>query len=140
MKHIDFSLIVLLVSFFVGASNLFIDCFFGKLATESFLEMADCLFESDWQSLSIEFQKYFILMISNAQIPLYYHGFGLAVLNLETFSNVRTTLYISAWAKQSFWTYLFFSWCERFIPTTWFLRGLHPIKSVFFSNRICLKK
>lgn len=29
-------------------------------------------------------------MIENGQQPLHYHGFGVVVLNLETFSKVRT--------------------------------------------------
>lgn len=29
-------------------------------------------------------------MIANSQQPLQYHGFGVVVLNLETFSKVRT--------------------------------------------------
>lgn len=51
--------------------------------------MADCLFEMNWQSLSIELQKHVLIMIGNAQRPMEYRGFGMAVLNLETFLKVR---------------------------------------------------
>lgn len=71
---------------------MFLYCFFGKLASESFEQMADCLYECNWYGLPVGLQKYFILMIGNAQRPLYYHGFGIAVLNLKTFSKVSTRL------------------------------------------------
>lgn len=50
--------------------------------------MADCLFESNWQGLPVDLQKYVILMIKQSQEPLFYHGSGIAVLDLETFSSV----------------------------------------------------
>lgn len=87
MKHIDFNLGILLLATLTGASNLFIYCFFGKLATDCYEKMNKCLFESNWQALSIDLQKYFILMIGNTQKPLYY-GFNIATLNLETFCAV----------------------------------------------------
>lgn len=59
------------------------------MATESFLNMGNYLFESDWQNLPVDSQKYLILMIASMQRPLYYHGYGIAVLNLETFAKVR---------------------------------------------------
>lgn len=48
---------------------LFMYCYFGKIASESSLEIAN-------------------FMITNAQAQLYYHGFGVAFLNLETFTKV----------------------------------------------------
>lgn len=88
LKHIDFNIGIILMAVIGSISNLFLFCFFGKLATESFAEMADSLFESNWQSLPIHFQKYFIILIGNAQKPLVYHGFGIVALNLETFARV----------------------------------------------------
>lgn len=66
---------------------LFTYCYFGKVATDSFQNMADCIYEMNWHELPIEQQKYFILMIANTQKPLYYHGFNVT-LNLETFCQV----------------------------------------------------
>lgn len=54
--------------------------------------MADTLYEASWPDLPIELQKYFIVMIGNAQQPLYYHGFGMAILNLQTFTKVSKLL------------------------------------------------
>lgn len=89
MKHADFKLFILLVVTAIGCANLFLFCYFGKMATESFELMADCFYDGNWQDLPIASQQFFILMIGNAQRPLYYHGFGVAVLNLETYNDVN---------------------------------------------------
>lgn len=88
MKHPDFGIVSVLVSMTLGLFNLFVYCYVGKMATESYTRMFDCLYECNWLDLSREHQKYFIIMIENTQRPLYYHGFGIAVLNLETFTKV----------------------------------------------------
>lgn len=91
-KHPDSNIGLIFVAGSVGTSNLFLYCFFGKLATDSFDNMAYCMYASKWQALPINLQKYFILMIGNMQRPLYYHGFNVAYLNLETFCRVRNLL------------------------------------------------
>lgn len=73
---------------FVSCLNLFVYCFYGKIATESFANMSDNLYDSNWQKLPIELQKHLVVMMANAQRPIFYHGFGIAVLNLETFTDV----------------------------------------------------
>lgn len=73
----------------VGVANLFLFCYFGKLATQSFAGMSNALYESNWPEIPVRLQKYFIISIANTQKHIYYHGFGVAVLNLETFTNVR---------------------------------------------------
>lgn len=67
---------------------LFLYCYFGKIASESALGIADLLFQSDWQVLPRKLQKCFIIMIGDAQHPIYYDGFGIAILNLETYGQV----------------------------------------------------
>lgn len=89
MKHIDKNILTILAATTVSSSNLFVYCYFGKLATESYEKMSDCLYETKWWELPIELQKYFLLMNINMQRPLCYHGFDVAVLNLETFTQVR---------------------------------------------------
>lgn len=59
------------------------------MATESFERIPDCLYESNWHELPFEMQKSLVIMFENSQKVLYYHGFGVAVLNLETFTKVR---------------------------------------------------
>lgn len=89
MRHPDFGAVIVSMAVLVGIANLFIYCYFGKMAIESYAKMADCLFECNWHELSPDLQKYLVIMIANAQKPTYYHGFELAVLNLETFTKVR---------------------------------------------------
>lgn len=59
------------------------------MASESYERMTYCLYESDWMELNNDLQKCFVLIIKNTQIPLFYHGYGMVNLNLETFSNVN---------------------------------------------------
>lgn len=68
--------------------TLFMFCYFGKLSTTSFEDMADCLYENNWYKWSIESQKCVQIMIQIAQRPIYYHGFRVCILNLETFTKV----------------------------------------------------
>lgn len=58
------------------------------MATQSFEGMSDALYESNWPEIPVRLQKYFIIMVGNTQKPVFYDGFGVAVLNLETFTNV----------------------------------------------------
>lgn len=88
MKQLDMNIVFLINAFFVVIFYVFVMCFFGKSATESFEKMSDSLYESNWQELSIDLQKSFILMIQNTQRPLFYHGFGVCILDLETFAKV----------------------------------------------------
>lgn len=92
LQHIDFNLVILVTATLFGASSLFLYCFFGKLATESHEHLANCLYEANWLALPVKLQKYFIIMIENSQQPLYYHGFGVVVLDLDTFTNVSKYL------------------------------------------------
>lgn len=72
----------------VSASNLFLYCYYGKSSTEISLKYADYLYESNWIELPNDLKKYFILMITSMERPLFYHGFHVVRLNLETFAAV----------------------------------------------------
>ena len=63
-------------------------CYFGKLTTESFAQMCDCIYDLKWPYLSSELQKSVILMIANMQEPIYYHGFRIVTLDLNTLVRV----------------------------------------------------
>lgn len=89
MKHPDFSAFLVFVAISYGLSSLFVYCFFGKMATESYVQMADCLFDSKWFELPLQLQKYFIIMIKNAQRPMFFHCLGVIVLDLLTFTTVK---------------------------------------------------
>lgn len=91
-RQLDFNICVVIQSALVTGPSLFIYCFFGKVATESCEKISQCLYESNWINLPVELQKYLLLMISNTQQPLYYDGFGIVVLNLQTFTSVNSNV------------------------------------------------
>lgn len=59
------------------------------MAHDSFEQMSDCLYECDWHVFSYDVKRHILFMITNIQRPLYYHGFGVAILELETFVKVN---------------------------------------------------
>lgn len=91
MQHPDFEVFVLFISIIVATGNVYLFCYFGKLATESFENTSNCIYISNWQQIDITLRKYIILMIRSAQRPLFFHGYGMFVLNLETFTQVLMT-------------------------------------------------
>lgn len=88
LRHLDFNLCICLIGIGLGISNISLYCYLGKLATESYAKMADCVYDSNWYKMPLNLQKYLVLMIANAQAPLHYHGFKIAVLSLETLTKV----------------------------------------------------
>ena len=72
----------------VALAILLLYCYIGTMASESVANMADCLYEIDWHKFPIKLQKYMVLMIQNARRPLYFRGYGMITLNLETFREV----------------------------------------------------
>lgn len=89
LRYLNFKITLLLEATFVSASILFLFCYFGRLTTENYEEMANSLYDSNWHEISVQQQKSIFIMITNMQTPVQYHGFGIATLNLETFSKVR---------------------------------------------------
>lgn len=89
-RHFDINIFVYsLLGSVLALLNLYLCCFFGKLASESYKEIAGSLYnDCNWYELPLDLQKYFIIMITDAQIPLHYNGYGIITLNLETFSKV----------------------------------------------------
>lgn len=82
----------LLIVLTARMAYLFMYCYFGKFATDNYMKVADISYESNWQDLPVNLQKYFILVIGNAARPLQYDAFGIAPLNLETYTNVYSEL------------------------------------------------
>lgn len=91
----NFTALILVLSASISMLNLLLYCYFGKMATESFEKMSDCVYELNWQVLPINLQKYILIMIINMQKSLYYHGFEVAVLNLNTYLRVSRKKIIS---------------------------------------------
>lgn len=97
----------------IGLSTLFLYCYYGKLSTESYEKMADCIYEINWHELPVGLQKDIILMIQNAQRSLRYHGFGMIVLNMDSFCEVSHTALL-------FVLFLFTVLCFEFLQETYF--------------------
>lgn len=120
-----------------GLTNLFFYCYFGKYASENFSKISDCLYETDWQRLPVKLQKYFIIMITNTQKLVFYHGFGMVYLNLETFCKVCNILLVH-FIRIILRNLSFYRWFRQFSRTTWYSKllqkrlGLH--KSWFFCD------
>lgn len=89
MKQPNIGMLVIIMALAIGTATLFVYCYFGKMATESYEKMSSCLYDCNWVGLPPKLQKHFVIMIANAQQPLYYHGFGMMVLNLESFTKVQ---------------------------------------------------
>lgn len=89
----DGIIILLLMSVCVAMSILLIYCFGGKFATDQFQRMFDCLYDLNWPELPFKLQKYIILMFSSMQRPIYYHGFGVVYLDLNTFTQVCSYIF-----------------------------------------------
>lgn len=85
----SFDVFMAIWTLLIGMVSILIYCYLGKISTESYEEMSDCVYKMKWYVLPIELQKFFILMIANMEKSLQYHGFGVIDLNLETFTKVR---------------------------------------------------
>lgn len=89
IKDPPYNLITIVAQATFGMVNLFIYCYFGKMSTDNFAKMSDCVyFEMKWDRLSVKFQTYVVLMIQNMQRPIFYRGFDVATMDLNTFLRV----------------------------------------------------
>lgn len=88
MQHPDLELVMLIIAAFIGIANLLVFCYFGKLTTESSLDMADCVYNLNWHQFDNDLKKNLIPIIQMGQRPLIYEGYGIFTLNLETFTQV----------------------------------------------------
>lgn len=73
----------------ISGSNLSIFCYLGAFVSHTSSNYCGCLYESKWYNLSIEQQKYIILMIGNAERQLSFDGLKIIDLNLETLVKVN---------------------------------------------------
>lgn len=85
----DFNMFTAFQSASATFPNIFLYCYFGKMASESFEKVADCIYDANWPNISVKLQKDVLIMLSNTQRPLSYDGFGVLVLNLQTFTSVN---------------------------------------------------
>lgn len=95
MQHPDLELVMLIIAAFVGIGNLLVFCYFGKLTTESSVDMTDCVYYLNWYQFDIDLKKCLIPIIQMGQRPLTYEGYGIFTLNLETFTQVIICIFES---------------------------------------------
>lgn len=81
-------LFILLIGTGVSVLNLFVYCYYGAVATENCLQFASSMYESNWYKLPTNLQFFIIMKLRNTQRPLYYRGWKLISLNLDTFCKV----------------------------------------------------
>lgn len=145
-KHLSVEIINSFVGLIFGVVSLFVFCFFGKMATQSYETMADSLYDANWHQRPVKVQKLIMLIIANAQQPLFYHGSGIAVLNLELFTKVILIKWYSI--PYSFlnlnWndvhSFVFSSWWNRCSLILWCSKPLPQIDFKLNSVSIRLLK
>lgn len=71
-----------------GLLNAFAYCYVGCKPNFAHVSVGDLLYSLNWYKLPKEYRKYLILMIQDSQRPIYYHGFNLIYLHLETSTKV----------------------------------------------------
>lgn len=94
---------------------LYAYCSYGDRTTSNYAGFADVLYETNWYELPIQNQKYFILMMSNAQEPVYYHGMYLIEVHLIFLGKVFSIL--STYLFNNELTYLFRSQIAKTISS-----------------------
>ena len=63
--------------------------YFGEETNDKFAKVSHLLYGADWITLPIHLKKVMLIMMINAQKPLFYRTFGGFPLNLDTFAIVR---------------------------------------------------
>lgn len=89
IHNLDLEVFFVLCLSTIALINLFVYCYFGKIGTDSFASMPDSLYvEMNWRNLKPKLQMYVVLMIRNMQKPVFYSGFSVTVMDLNTFIRV----------------------------------------------------
>lgn len=101
VQHTDYTIFTVFYAALVSTLNIYACCYFGEMATQSYVEMSNGLNKCNWYMMNVDLQRYFILMIANAQRPMYYHGFKIFILNSETFLDVRIFPLISPFHREN---------------------------------------
>lgn len=130
-QQLSIDITIGITEFLLGMTNLLIYCYLGKLANASYAKMPNRIFYMKWFELPNKLQRYYILMIKNMQIPLYYRGFGVIHLDLETFTKVSVNpfqwfSFEIIWYAKKKHEFLFCSYSGRQFPFTCQLKQWHP--------------
>lgn len=99
----NLTLFLCIMGILTSGSNLFLYYYFGHTVTDCYADISDDVFNSDWFKQSLDVQKYFLMIIQNAQHLNYFDGFGLTYLTLNNYCKVWGFLFFSFFgAKNSF--------------------------------------
>lgn len=58
------------------------------MTTDRILNIENSLYDSNWYEIDVDIRKYIILIISRAQKPIFFTGFGIVYCSLEVFGKV----------------------------------------------------
>lgn len=86
--HIDLQFFLMLGGCAIGLLNLYVYCYYGKMATVELEAYADHIYNTQWYRKRLNIQKSYIVIIQYTQRPVFYHGFDIIDLNMETFSKL----------------------------------------------------
>lgn len=73
-----------------STGSVFLYCYVGSMITDQFFIYGDIAYESDWHKLPLGLQKYFQLIIADAQRQRVFTGFNVIDLDLTAFTKVVT--------------------------------------------------
>lgn len=109
LKTMDLSLIKFVVVVLASNCIVYLYCYVGSLTTDQFFRYGDVPYEFPWYKLPVDLQRYFPLIITNAQRAQCFNGLNIIDLNLVIFTKVRNTddfftgSFSSEWEFNSFW-------------------------------------
>lgn len=86
--YLSFDVCSYLLMIFISILSVYVYCYFGKMSTDCFEQLVDCIYTANWLGQNSNSRKILILIMTNAQQPLYYHGFHIIIINMATFTQV----------------------------------------------------
>lgn len=93
LRHFDANIALVFICVINSLFTLFLYCYFGSLATDSFSRISDCVYDSRWYELPTELKIYPIMILGNSHLPLRFYGHKIISINLETYKKVRSEMW-----------------------------------------------
>lgn len=97
MHDPDMNIGILFIGILSSGSSLFLYSNYANKSTNFYIDLADLLYESNWTKLSAKMQINLIVIIRDAQKPIFYHMIHTRNLHLKTFLQVMNYLRSSTW-------------------------------------------
>lgn len=93
IKNFDDELLSPLPSMMNCICCVFLYTYCGDETNQSFEDVSELLYNTDWIKQPQNIKKTLLLMMQNAQQPMFYTTFGGFPLNMDTFGRVKYTIY-----------------------------------------------